>query len=214
LRTTNPLEERVVALLEPDAEALGYRLVRVRLLGNRRKTLQIMAERKSDGDFNSGDCTKLARRANEALEAIEYDSLEVSSPGIDRPLMRIEDFVRFVGHTAKLETTAMLDGQKRFKGEIVAVDGDVVCLNTERGEAKIKFSALHDARLVLTDKLIEEDLRRAKAAERDFPPPLAGEVSPQATEGAADDFPLSHRAARADSSPARGGANKTKRKNT
>jgi ribosome maturation factor RimP len=167
LRTTNPLEERVVTLLEPDAEALGYRLVRVRVLGNRRKTLQIMAERKSDGDFNSGDCTKLARRANEALEPIEYDSLEVSSPGIDRPLMRIEDFARFIGHTAKLETTAMLDGQKRFKGDIASVDGEAILLRTEQGEVTLKFSALHDARLVLTDKLIEEDLRRAKAAEKD-----------------------------------------------
>lgn len=165
MRATNPAEERVIALAEPQADALGYRLVRVRLLGNRRKTLQIMAERLSDGEFDSEDCRKLARAVAEPLEPIEYESLEVSSPGIDRPLMRIEDFTRFIGHEAKLETTAMLDGRRRFKGEIAGVDGDVITLKTPEGEAAIRFSALHDARLVLTDKLIEEDLKRAKAAE-------------------------------------------------
>lgn len=167
MRATNPAEERVIALAEPEAEALGYRLVRVRLMGNRRKTLQIMAERVSDGEFNSEDCRRLARALGEPLEPIEYENLEVSSPGIDRPLMRIEDFTRFLGHEAKLETTAMIDGRKRFKGAIAGVDGDVITLKTQEGEFKLRFPALHDARLVLTDKLIEEDLRRAKAAEKD-----------------------------------------------
>lgn len=171
MRTTNPLEERVVALVEPAAEALGYRLVRVRISGLRRKRLQIMAERLSDGQMVVSDCAKLSRKISQLFEENdpikdEYD-LEVSSPGIDRPLMRVEDFARFAGHTAKLETTAMINGQKRFKGEIVGVDGDTIRLATDTGEVKLKFSALHDARLVLTDKLIEEDLRRAKAAERE-----------------------------------------------
>ncbi|MDX2274393.1 MAG: ribosome maturation factor RimP [Hyphomonadaceae bacterium] len=167
MRATNPAEERVIALAEPEAEALGYRLVRVRLMGNRRKTLQIMAERVSDGEFNSEDCRKLARALGEPLEPIEYENLEVSSPGIDRPLMRIEDFTRFMGHEAKLETTAMVEGRKRFKGQIAGVEGDVILLKTAEGEFKLRFSALNDARLVLTDQLIEEDLRRAKAAEKD-----------------------------------------------
>jgi ribosome maturation factor RimP len=171
LRTTNPLEERIVALIEPAAEALGYRLVRVRVSGLRRKRLQIMAERLSDGQMVVDDCARLSRTVSQLLDEHdpiqgEYD-LEVSSPGIDRPLMRVEDFERFIGHAAKLETNAMIDGQKRFKGEIVGVEGDAIRLATERGEVKLKFTALHDARLVLTDKLIEEDLRRAKAAERD-----------------------------------------------
>lgn len=167
MRASNPAEERVIALAEPAADSLGYRLVRVRLMGNRRKTLQIMAERMSDGDMNSGDCTRLARAIAEPLEPIEYEALEVSSPGIDRPLMRIEDFTRFLGHEAKLETTGMIDGRKRFRGEIASVEGDVITLKAHDGEFKLRFSALHDARLVLTDKLIEEDLRRAKAAEKD-----------------------------------------------
>ena len=213
MRATNPAEERVIALAEPEAERLGYRLVRVRLMGNRRKTLQIMAERLSDGDMSSGDCSRLARALAEPLEAIEFEALEVSSPGIDRPLMRIEDFVRFIGQEAKLETTGMIDGRKRFKGEIVGVDGDVIELKTPEGEFKLRFSALHDARLMLTDKLIEQDLKRAKAAEQNSSPVHGGGGERSEPEGGVDDIasPLSHRAARADSSPARGGAKKQKR---
>jgi ribosome maturation factor RimP len=166
LRATNPVEERVIALIEPVALELGYRIVRVRLSGNRRKTLQIMAERVSDGDFSSGDCTRLARRVGDPLEDIDYENLEVSSPGIDRPLMRLEDFERFIGHEAKIETTAMVDGRRRWRGVVAGVDGDVVRLALpEGGEAAFKIAALSDARLVLTDRLIEEDLKRAKAAE-------------------------------------------------
>jgi ribosome maturation factor RimP len=170
LRATNPVEARVVALIEPQAETLGYRIVRVRLSGNRRKRLQIMAERIADGHMGIADCTKLSRAISAALDESDpiqgdYD-LEVSSPGIDRPLMRIEDFVRFVGFEAKLETIAMVDGRRRFKGVIAGVEGDQVHLAlAEGGVAQFKMAALSDARLVLTDKLIEDDLKRAKAAE-------------------------------------------------
>jgi ribosome maturation factor RimP len=169
LRATNPVEERVIALIEPTAAGLGYRIVRVRLSGNRRKRLQIMGERVSDGQMGIDDCTKLSRALAPVFDLDdpvdgEYD-LEISSPGIDRPLMRIEDFERFIGFDAKCETAAMIDGQRRYKGVIKAVQGDEITLVTEQGEAKLKFSALSDARLVLTDKLIADDLRRAKAAE-------------------------------------------------
>jgi ribosome maturation factor RimP len=169
LRATNPVEERVIALIEPTAAGLGYRIVRVRLSGNRRKRLQIMGERVSDGQMGIDDCTKLSRALAPVFDLEdpvqgEYD-LEISSPGIDRPLMRIEDFERFVGFDAKCETAAMIDGQRRYKGVIKAVQGDEITLVTDQGEAKLKFSALSDARLVLTDKLIADDLRRAKAAE-------------------------------------------------
>ncbi len=169
MRTTNPVEERVVALVEPTATGLGYRIVRVRLSGNRRKRLQIMAERLSDGEMGIGDCTKLSRALAPVFDLedpiqSEYD-LEISSPGIDRPLMRIEDFERFKGHQAKLETAALTDNQRRFKGVISAVEGDVIVLTTDQGETRLKFAQLSDARLVLTDQLIAEDLKRAKAAE-------------------------------------------------
>lgn len=169
LRAVNPAEERVIALIEPTAEQLGYRIVRVRLSGNRRKRLQIMAERISDGHMGIEDCERLSRAISPIFDLEdpiqgEFD-LELSSPGIDRPLMRTEDFERFIGYDAKLETAAMLDGQRRFKGVIAGVAGDVITLTTERGDVQLNFSALSDARLVLTDRLIELDLKRAKAAE-------------------------------------------------
>jgi ribosome maturation factor RimP len=170
LRATNPVEERVIALIEPTASGLGFRVVRVRVSGNRRKRLQIMAERLSDGQMGIDDCSRLSRALapvfdlEDPIPGGEYD-LEISSPGIDRPLMRIEDFERFQGHDAKLETAAMQNGQRRFKGKIARIDGDVIVLATDQGEAMVPFSALSDARLVLTDKLIEEDLKRARAAE-------------------------------------------------
>ena len=163
------MEERVIALIEPTAAGLGYRIVRVRLFGNRRKRLQIMGERVSDGQMGIDDCTKLSRALGPVFDLDdpvdgEYD-LEISSPGIDRPLMRIEDFERFVGFDAKLETAVPVNNQRRWKGVIAAVDGEEITLATDQGETKLKFSALSDARLVLTDKLIEDDLKRAKAAE-------------------------------------------------
>jgi ribosome maturation factor RimP len=141
----------------------------VRLSGNRRKRLQIMGERISDGQMGIDDCTKLSRALGPVFDLDdpvdgEYD-LEISSPGIDRPLMRIEDFERFVGFDVKVETAVPVSNQRRWKGVIQAINGDEITLATDQGEAKLKFSALSDARLVLTDKLIEDDLRRAKAAE-------------------------------------------------
>ena len=169
MRATNPVEERVIALIEPTAGELGYRIVRVRLSGNRRKRLQIMAERVSDGQMGIDDCGRLSRALSPVFDLEdpvqgEYD-LEISSPGIDRPLMRLEDFERFIGHEAKLETAAMIDNRRRWRGVIQAVEGDEITLATDQGDAKLKFSALSDARLVLTDKLIEEDLKRARDAE-------------------------------------------------
>jgi ribosome maturation factor RimP len=169
LRATNPVEERVIALIEPTAAGLGFRIVRVRLSGNRRKRLQIMAERKTDGLMGIDDCGRLSRALSPVFDLEdpiqgEYD-LEISSPGIDRPLMRIEDFERFIGYDAKLETAVPINNQRRWKGVIKAVEGDEIVLAGEHGETRLKFSALSDARLVLTDKLIAEDLKRAKAAE-------------------------------------------------
>ena len=214
MRASNHVEEKVIGAIEPAAAELGYRLVRVRLSGLRRKRLQIMAERE-DGVMLLEDCEKLSRAISPILEAADpinghYD-LEVSSPGIDRPLVRIEDFERFAGHEAKLETVQMIDGRKRFRGVLGAVDGENVTIKMAEGEVAMPFSWLADAKLVLTDALIEEDLKRAKAleAEDEFPPPRAGEVSPEATEGAA---PLSQSAVRPDSSPARGGAKRKGRR--
>lgn len=169
MRTLNPLEDKLVALFEPVCADLGYRIVRVRLMGLKRKTLQIMAEREADGLMEITDCEALSRTISALLDEAdpipgEY-ALEVSSPGIDRPLVREDDFVRFIGHEAKLEAGQMIDGRKRFRGEILGVVGGAVQLRMAEGDVSLPFSALSEARLVLTDKLIEEDLRRAKAAE-------------------------------------------------
>ncbi len=178
-----------------------------------------MAERVSDGHMGIDDCSRLSRALAPAFDLEdpikdEYD-LEVSSPGIDRPLMRIEDFERFKGHLAKCETAAMVNGQRRFKGEIAAIEGDVIVLATEQGEARLNFSALSDARLVLTDQLIAEDLKRAKNAEANSSPASGGGPERSEGEGACapsdGEAPLSHHASRADSSPARGGAKDKKR---
>lgn len=169
MRTLNPLEEKILALIEPAAEDLGYRIVRVRMSGLRRKTLQIMAERLSDSGMGIEDCTRLSRGLSPVLEANdpikdEYN-LEISSPGIDRPLVRIEDFERHVGHDVKIETQAMIDGRRRFRGVIAGVEGDRAAITTPEGPFEIALSNIREARLVLTDRLIEEDLRRARQEE-------------------------------------------------
>jgi ribosome maturation factor RimP len=175
MRTLNPLEEKILTLIEPAAADLGYRIVRIRMSGLRRKTLQIMGERAADGGMGIEDCEALSRAIAPVLDANdpikdEYN-LEVSSPGIDRPLVRVEDFERFMGHEAKLETVAMIDGRRRFRGMLNGIDGAAILVSTPEGDARLEFSNIREARLVLTDKLIEEDLRRARAEEAADPAP-------------------------------------------
>lgn len=167
MRASTPLEEKVLALIEPAAADLGYRLVRVRVSGMRRKRLQIMAERAADGQMLIEDCEALSKAVSPVLDAAdpisgEYD-LEVSSPGIDRPLVSPEDFARFAGHEAKLELARPTpEGRKRFRGVIAGLEGGAVVLSMPdaEGPVHLPFEALSEARLVLTDALIEESLKR------------------------------------------------------
>jgi ribosome maturation factor RimP len=170
LRTTTPFEDKLLAMLEPASRDLGYEIVRIRLNGSRTKTLQIMAER-PDGKMESLDCEKLSRGLSPLLEAedpidSEY-TLEVSSPGIDRPLTRLSDFDRWAGWQAKLELDRAIEGQRRFSGELAGTDGNNVCINLDGEEdtALIPFEWLANARLILTDELIRESLRRRGADE-------------------------------------------------
>jgi ribosome maturation factor RimP len=154
-------------IIAPAVEAAGYRLVRLRLKAGRVKTLQIMAER-PDGTMNVDDCAKLSRAVSEFLEAedpIEGEyTLEVSSPGIDRPLTRQTDFARWAGHEARIELTAPdASGRKRFKTLLLGLDGNDVVAEVDGARMKFPFRAIAEAKLVLTDKLIQEDL---KARER------------------------------------------------
>lgn len=154
-------------IIEPQVEAAGYRLVRLRLMGGKTKTLQIMAER-PDGTMNVEDCSRLSRALSEFLDRedpIEGEYvLEVSSPGIDRPLTRLMDFARWSGHEAKLELSAPdPTGRKRFKGLLLGLDGNDVMLEIEGQRFEFPFRTIVDAKLVLTDKLIQEDLKARKA---------------------------------------------------
>lgn len=157
-----PVDRRIAGIVRPTVEAMGFDLVRVRLMGGKRITLQIMAER-PDGRMEVDDCAELSRALSAVLDVEdpidrEY-ALEVSSPGIDRPLTRLDDFERWKGWTAKIETDAPVDGRKRFKGDLKGVEGQSVMLDTETGPVALPFEALSDAKLVLTDALIEASLK-------------------------------------------------------
>ena len=157
-------------ILEPAIEAAGYRLVRLRLMGGKTKTLQIMAER-PDGTMNVEDCAKLSHALLDFIEAEDplegnYE-LEVSSPGIDRPLTRLTDFSRYAGHEVKLELLAPLDGRKRFRGKLLGLDGNEVVVETQGARFKFPFKVIAEAKLVLTDELIAEDLKARKHAQQE-----------------------------------------------
>ena len=156
-------------IIAPAVEAAGYRLVRLRLMGTKTKTLQIMAER-PDGQMDVEDCARLSRAISDVLEREdpfedEY-LLEVSSPGIDRPLTRLTDFSRWSGHEAKLELTAAdANGRKRFKGMLLGLDGNDIVIDVDAQRLTFPFRSIAEAKLVLTDRLIQEDLKARKSAE-------------------------------------------------
>lgn len=167
------LDARIAGIVRPVLAASGFRLVRVRLSGQNGLTLQIMAERE-DGSMDVDGCEEVSRAVSPALDVEDpIDKayhLEISSPGIDRPLVRRGDFVAATGHLARMETTLPVSGRKRFRGRIVAADEDSVTIERDQaayGEeptVRIPFDALADARLILTDDLIREALRKDKEA--------------------------------------------------
>lgn len=163
------LAARVAASIEPALGTLGFRLVRVKVTGRDGGTLQVMAER-PDGTFTIDDCEATSRALSPILDVEDPIQaayrLEVSSPGIDRPLARRSDIERAVGHEAKFETTMMVEGRKRFRGIIEGVENDQVKLKSTEGKADalLPLNEIADAKLMLTDALIEESLRRDKQA--------------------------------------------------
>jgi ribosome maturation factor RimP len=163
-----PMDQRLAEIVRPTVEGMGYELVRLRFQGGSKKaTLQIMAER-PDGSMEVEDCAEVSRAVSAVLDVedpIERQyTLEVSSPGIDRPLTRLKDFDRFEGWEAKLETSELIDGRKRFRGALAGVEDDEVLIEIEEGVIGLKFEWLADAKLVLTDELIAESLRARKEA--------------------------------------------------
>jgi ribosome maturation factor RimP len=178
LRAKTPEDFRLLELLDPVAEAAGYGIVRLRLMGGGVRRLQVMAER-PDGHMEIEDCTRLSRAMSEVLDAADPVSgeytLEVSSPGIDRPLTRLEDFANYEGCEVRLELDRLAEGRKRFKGRLAGVEGQDVLIELE-GEADhtahVPFGWMVDAKLVLTDELMkrgaaEREARLAAQSEKE-----------------------------------------------
>ncbi|MEX0853723.1 MAG: ribosome maturation factor RimP [Bauldia sp.] len=173
--TETGLEARIAHIVEPVIAGLGYRLVRVRLTSVNGVTLQVMAER-ADGTMSIEDCEAVSRDLSPALDVEDPIDrayhLEVSSPGIDRPLVRRSDFERWRGNLIKVELARPLDRQKRFKGVLAALDGNAIHLELERRRpgdpavATLPLADIGEARLVLTDDLIRGTLRAEKRKSR------------------------------------------------
>jgi ribosome maturation factor RimP len=161
------MDRRLAEIVGPVIEDMGYELVRLRFMGGKTHTLQIMAE-KPEGGIEVDDCAQISNTISAVLDVedpIEDGyALEVGSPGIDRPLTRLKDFDTFEGYEAKVETSELIDGQKRFKGVLAGVEGEEVLINIEQGTVGLQFDWLSDAKLVLTDELIKEMLRQRKEA--------------------------------------------------
>jgi ribosome maturation factor RimP len=158
-KTSTGKAAEIEAMLAPTLEAMGYRVVRVLLSGGRQdQRLQIMAEPSNGSAMDVDGCAEVSR-ASEAILDVEDPipgqyTLEVSSPGIDRPLTRLEDFERWAGFDAKLELTAPHDGRRRFKGRLLGVEGDEIRLEVDGQELGIPFAEVDKAKLMLTDELI------------------------------------------------------------
>ncbi len=165
------IDRRMAEIITPVIEDMGFDLVRVRLMGGKYHTLQIMVER-PEGGIEVDECAQVSTAVSAALDVedplTEAYTLEVSSPGIDRPLTMLKHFAAFEGYEAKIETNDLIDGRKRFKGMLAGVEGTEVLINVEEGPDTItiglQFDWLADAKLVLTDELIKEMLRQRKAA--------------------------------------------------
>lgn len=161
------IDRRMAQIITPVIEDLGFELVRVRLMSGKESILQIMADR-PDGGVEVDDLAEISTAVSASLDVedpiLDAYTLEVSSPGIDRPLTRLKDFEAFEGYEAKLETDELIDGRRRFKGMLAGVEGDEVLINVAEGTIGLKFDWLSDAKLVLTDDLIKEMLRQRKQA--------------------------------------------------
>ena len=170
------LPARVATIVEPVIEQLGYRLVRVRVSSAEGCTVQIMAER-PDGTMSVEDCEAVSRALSPVLDVADPIErayrLEISSPGIDRPLVRKSDFERYTGHVAKIETSMPIQGRKRFRGVLAGTEGETARIRRndaaegEETEIMIPIEEMSEAKLVLTDELVTEALRREKSAKRE-----------------------------------------------
>jgi ribosome maturation factor RimP len=170
------LSARVAHVAEPVIEQLGYRLVRVKVSGADGCTVQIMAER-PDGSMTVEDCETVSRALSPVLDVADPIDrayrLEISSPGIDRPLVRKSDFDRFAGHLARIEMEVPIEGRKRFRGQLAGTEGEAARVRRddvdegEEADVLLPIAQMSEAKLVLTDELVAQALRREKAAKRE-----------------------------------------------
>ena len=163
--------EQIERLVSPTVADLGCRLVRVHLSGGRRPTLQIMAERADGKDISVEECAHISRAIAAVLEVEDpisgpYD-LEVSSPGLDRPLVCREDFARFEGHEALIETARLIAGRRRFRGVLRGIVGDTLTIGAGESDVEIALADVAAAKLVMTDALIAESLKRGDRRNKD-----------------------------------------------
>ena len=172
LRVKTQEDRQLLELVDPVAEAAGYAVVRLRLMGGERRRLQVMAERPEDGDMGIDDCTRLSRAISEVMDAADPVSgeymLEVSSPGIDRPLTRLKDFQTYEGLEARIELDRLAENRKRFRGVLAGVEGQNVGIDLEGEDetAMVPFAWIVEAKLMLTDELMKRgaDERAARIA--------------------------------------------------
>ena len=171
MKTKTDLDARVFDIVDPIAQDLGLCIVRLRVMAGRRPVLQIMAERISDGKMSVSNCEDLSRAASSALEVEDpiRDAyiLEVSSPGLERPLTALEDFSKYEGYLVRLELDRLVEGRKRFRGVLSGVEGEHIDidLDGEKETAQIPFAWIAEAKLLITDALIEQG-QKAKEVEK------------------------------------------------
>ena len=159
------IEKKLLEIINPVISDMGFELVRLRLMSNKETTLQIMVAR-PNGYINVDECAEISTAISALLDVedpiIDAYNLEVSSPGIDRPLTRLKDFEEFEGYEARIETIDLIDGRKRFRGTLTGINGSEVLINLDEGTIGLEFDWLAEAKLVLTDDLVKETLKRRK----------------------------------------------------
>ncbi|MGR3485368.1 MAG: ribosome maturation factor RimP [Paracoccaceae bacterium] len=160
-----PMDRRIAEIAAPVLSGMGFELVRVRLQGGEVPTLQIMAQR-PDGQIDVDECAEISTMLSATFDVedpiADAYTLEVSSPGIDRPLTRLKDFDLWEGHVAKIELAEPIEQRKRFKGVLAGIEGDDVLIEIDEGTVGLRFDWIADAKLVLTDELIRDVLRARK----------------------------------------------------
>jgi ribosome maturation factor RimP len=161
------IDRRIAEIITPVVEDMGFEIVRIRLMTGKESILQIMAQG-PDGNIEVDACAKISTAVSATMDVedpiLDAYTLEVSSPGIDRPLTRLKDFAKWEGFEAKIETDELIDGRRRFKGQLAGVEGDEILITIAEGTIGLKFEWLSDAKLVLTDELIRDVLRGRKDA--------------------------------------------------